>query len=162
MRMKTIYTAILTAMTLSMTSCASNPDKEAVSKINTIIKSGADPTETDTQKRTVKYNLKNFHGICNNSNTDIVFTQGKEYSVNVTAGEQTLRKLIVEVESGILNISIEKGKNSGKAYFEISAPSLSVIQNNGIADIKAGKLDNSKINIENNEIGRASCRERVF
>ncbi|NPD92014.1 GIN domain-containing protein [Xylanibacter muris] len=152
--MKTVYTVILSAMTFNMTSCASSSDKNVVPEIKEAIASKA---LTKTNKRTIEYSLKNFHGIRNNSNVDIVFKHEKEYSVKVTADETTLKRLMVEVKSGILdistlNISTEKGRNSDKAYLEISTPELSVIHNNGIADIKAGKLDNSKMNIENNGI----------
>lgn len=96
------------------------------------------------------FNFKNFHGIDVDNAADIVYIQGKDYSI-VAKGKQTLvNNLNLEVNKGILNISNKKNVRKNKEHsitITITAPSLDDIEIGGVCTFTADKLTGKNIDM---------------
>ena len=121
---------------------------------------------TSTNKETVitkEYNLTGFSGLKVNHAVIVYYTQANEYSVKVEAtDEEQLKKLKVEVSSGMLVISYEKQKknnNNKTLTFYISSPDMNRIDNKGLLTFETERLKTNDFSLQSNGVLRMNPKQ---
>ncbi len=98
--------------------------------------------ESSSEVKTRDYTLEQFSGIDIGGAFEIVIEQGETQNVKITAKEQFLDKLTVEVNDGILMIKTNTGilKNNEKIQVHITFTHLSSINISGVTEVNSASL----------------------
>lgn len=153
MKMTLTIMAFTVAMLTGCTLDKQRDDVVITDQSGTELETGNLPIEDDKEKLVTKdYDIKDFTGLDVGYVTEVVYTQGKDYKVEVKATEEVFKHLQVNNSMGTLTLSFPQRtpqhiKNT-KVYLAVSAPVINSFDLSGVSNLSSKRIDAQNLDID--------------